>query len=294
MIIITSFTALCTVGNSSYAVGTAMGQIYRIVINQKQSQLSVSKQLIIVEDSLNLQPVGLVCSPQTNLLTVFFSRNKEYMANTTGARIQIVVAVGKLEQRNALTELERQIMPNKAINCYIDLIADVRMEILIRGKQENYVNYAPIDMLAFDELATETQLQQLQLKFLVMRTLVEEQQHQTIDERLESEIKLLLVILQVTHIRLRLQYLSDLTELSPFQRKAVQCLLSAGACLRQQLVQQLEHAHPFTGTIKRFLSQMEVHFDMLQQKLGETSVDLWESTTQPKRCTISYIEVGIA
>lgn len=270
-----------------------MGQLYRVVIDQKQSQLSASKELITVEDSLNLQPVGLVCSPHTNLLTVLFARSKEYMVNTMLLRNQIVVAIGKLERINALTELERLVVPSKAINCYTDLLADVRMDILICGEKEKYMSYAPFDLFAFEKLATESQLQQLQLKFLVMRTLVEEQQHQTIDEKLEIELELLLVILQVTHIRLRLQYLTDLTELTTFQRKAVQCLLSAGACLRQQLEQQLEKAHPCTGTIKRFLSQMEVHFDTLQQKLGETSIALWESTTQPTRCTISYIEVGI-
>lgn len=205
----------------------------------------------------------------------------------------MVVAVGKLQQINALAQLERLIKPNEPINCYTDLLADLRLEIFNRSGQEKYISYAPIDMFAFDELATDSQLQQLQLKYYIMHTMTHSMQHQSIDVRLESEMELLLVMLVETHIRLRLQYLSGLTALTPFQRKAVQCLFSEDAHLRQQLEQQLEKEHPFSGTIKRFLSQMEVHFGRLQKQLEETSIAPWKDSAQPTRCAISYIEVRI-
>lgn len=286
-------TALCALGDSTYAVGTASGRLYRIAVSHKQSQLCVSKQQIDVDDSENLQPVGLVCSPHKNLLTALFARNKEYVLNTSQIRNQMVVAVGKLQQTNALAQLERLIKPNEPINCYTDLLADVRLEIFNRSEQEKYINYAPIDMFAFDELATESQLQQLQLKYYVMHTMIHSMQHQSIDVRLESEMELLLVMLVETHIRLRLQYLSSLPKLTPFQRKAVQCLLSEDARLRLQLEQQLEKEDPFSGTIKRFLSQMEVHFGKLQKLLEETSIAPWNDNAQPTRCAISYIDVCI-
>lgn len=290
---LTSFTALCALGDSSYAVGTASGRLYRIEVSHKQSQLCVNKQEVNVENSDNLQTVGLVCSPQKNLLTALLYRSKEYVLNTSQIRNQLVVAVGKLQQSNALAQLERLIKPNEPINRYTDLLADVRLEIFNRCGQEKYMSYAPIDMFAFDELATESQLQQLQLKYYIMHTLTHSLQHQSVDVRLESEMELLLAMLVETHIRLRLQYLSDLTELTSFQRKAVQCLFSEDARLRQQLEQQLEKAQPFNGTIKRFLSQMEVHFGRLQQQLGETSIAPWKDNEQPTRCAISYIDVRI-
>ncbi|KAL7733145.1 hypothetical protein ACLKA6_004667 [Drosophila palustris] len=283
-------TGLCILGNSSYAVATARGEVYRIELTHKTAQLSFSKRLIEIKDTDNYHPVGVVCSQHKNLLTVIYARSDEYLYNTSTQRLQLPILLGKLEKGDSLGELAERLSTNEAINCYMDFLIDVRMEIFNRFELDTYVNYLPFDMLAFDGLASQSLLQQLQLKYHVFDALIQVQQYQT-PERSENERQLLLAMLATTHIRLRLQYLASLDALTAFQRKASQCQLAENARIKQRLDQQLLKEQPLNATIKRFLNQMEIHFDALQAKFGISEMSEVDVKEQPRRCCISYVEL---
>ncbi|KAH8398717.1 hypothetical protein KR222_001140, partial [Zaprionus bogoriensis] len=289
-------TAFCALDSNSFALGTAKGELYRVELSHGSTQLCLSKQRIDIEDAEHQQPVGLFCSPHKNLLTVLLLRNRETLLPTTQYRNPVTLCLGKLQQSDALAQLERLLTPREAINSYTDLLTEVRLQIFNRGElQPQYENYAPFDHLAFDELATESQLQRLQLKYHVMTTLIQAQAHLAAELN-ELELQLLCAMLGMTHARLRLQHLCALPELSEFQRRAAQALLSHSARLRQQLQQQqLVREQPINATIRRFLSQMEVHFEALQQQLGAASTAACgESAEQTRRvCSISFLELPL-
>lgn len=283
-------TALCDLGNYRYAVGTARGQVHRIELIHKSAQLNVSKRLIDIEDTENYQPAGLFSSQNKNLLSVIYVRSNKHLLNTPNQRIRSPICVGKVEKGDSLGQLTERLSPNKSISCYTDFLVDVRLEIFNRIEKDKHVNYVSLDMFAFDELASHSLLHQLQLKYHIFDAIMQVQQHQTA-ERSENERQLLMAMLTTTHIRLRLQYLTNLKELTEFQRNASKCQLAESARVRQQLEQQLLKEHPLNMTIKRFLTQMEIHFEVLQIKLGLPQLPEVDDKEQPKRCSISYMEL---
>ncbi|XP_034482640.1 uncharacterized protein LOC117788084 [Drosophila innubila] len=283
-------TALCDLGNCSYGVGTARGQLYRIELIHKSAQLSFSKRLIEMENTDNYQPAGVFCSQHKNILTVIYTRNNEYLLNSTYQRVHLPICLGKLEMGDSLGQLVEGLSPNEAIHCYMDILVEVRMEIFNHFELEKYVNYLPLDMFAFDELASQSLLHQLQVKYHIIDALIQVQQYQS-PERFETERQLLLAMLATTHIRLRLQHLANLDELTTFQRKAAQCQLEENARIKQRMDQQLQKEKPLNVTIKRFLNQMEIHFEALQTKFGVFKSPEVDAKQQAKRCCISYVEL---
>lgn len=252
-----------------------------------------------VDDAENYQPVGLCCSPSKNLLTILYTRSKEFLLNKTVTRHMLHVRVGRIHNSQALVQLERRINPSQPINSCRDLLVDMRLEIFQGVQLEEYVNYAPFDMIAFDDLATENQQQQLQLKYHILDALIQMQRHQrnqTLLEQFEQQLQLLLAMLALTHMRLRLQFLTSLqTELTAFQRQSAQCQLAESALIRQQLEQrQLQREQAPHAVIKRFLAQMEVHFEQLQLKLNVPETAQMDDASDQQLCTVSYVQVGVA
>ncbi|XP_030572758.1 uncharacterized protein LOC115771278 [Drosophila novamexicana] len=289
-------TGLCALENCNYALVTARGQLYHIELSHKPGQLCASMRPIGVDDAENYQPVGLCCSPSKNLLTILYTRSKEFLLNKTVTRHMLHVRVGRIHNSQALVQLERRINPSQPINSCRDLLVDMRLEIFQGVQLEEYVNYAPFDMIAFDDLATENQQQQLQLKYHILDALIQMQRHQrnqTLLEQFEQQLQLLLAMLALTHMRLRLQFLTSLqTELTAFQRQSAQCQLAESALIRQQLEQrQLQREQAPHAVIKRFLAQMEVHFEQLQLKLNVPETAQMDDASDQQLCTVSYVQV---
>ncbi|KAH8365443.1 hypothetical protein KR093_000807 [Drosophila rubida] len=281
-------SSICSIDNCSYALATARGPFYRIEVHHKAAQLSVSKQLIEVDDAENLKAVGMFSSPKKNLLTVLFVRNKEYLIDNKTQRRELTICVGKLGKSDSLARLSELLPANEPINSYKDLLSDVRLQIYNRIDIEKFAKFASCESIDFHELATQAQLQQLQLKYHVLDALHHVQQYQSSDY-CELEMQLLLAMLAITHIRLRLQYLSELANRTPFQTKATQCQLQEIVRIKQQLEQSLQKEQPINASIKRFLDFVDVHFNALQQKLGRPPV--LDVKQEPKRCCISYMEL---
>ncbi|XP_060651868.1 uncharacterized protein LOC132788456 [Drosophila nasuta] len=281
-------TGFSSIGNSSYVLGTARGPLYRIELQHKAAQLSVSKQLIEIDDVENFGAMGIFNSPHSNLLTLLFVRNKEYMLDNKLLRRELTVYVGKLSKDDSLAKLTELLSNNEPINRYKDLLSDVRLQIFNRHDMEKFIKFGSCESLVVGELVTLMQQQQLQLKYHVMDALQHVQQYQT-KEYCEMEMKLLLSILTITHIRLRLQYLTGLAKLTPFQTKASQCHLQEMLRIKQQLEDLLVKEQPINTIIKRFLDLIEVHFNAVQQKLGKPPK--LDANQESKRCCISFVEL---
>lgn len=281
-------------GNNNYALVTARGQLCLVELSHKPGQLSTSMRSIEVDDTENEQPLGLWSSPNKNLITILSTRNKEYLFNKTIRRNILHIRVGKIQAGNVLDKLTQCILPNVSMNSYLDLLVEIRLDIFQRPKLDDYIDYSPIEGFNFDNDATDAQLQQLQLKYHVLDTLIlaqRDQRNQYLLEQIEHEFQLLLSLIELTHIRLRLQYLSNLQELTAFQRQSAQCQLAASERIRLQLRQQLLREKANNVAIKHFAqAEMEEHFELLQVKLNVPEIMLEDAE---HLCAISYMQVKV-
>ncbi|ALC43346.1 CG12182, partial [Drosophila busckii] len=288
-------TALCELEYNNFAVATARGQLYSINLSQHSGQLGTSMQRISYEDSENFNIIGLVNSLHRNFLTVLLTRTKEYLVNTAHLRVQVIASVGKLYDSSPLQQLTKLMNPLEPINMYPDLLADIRMHIFNEQQLEFYVNYAPLDSFNFEDLATVEQLHQLQLKYHVLQALRQLQAQQSLHALMlrntQHELELLLVMLSLTHIRLRLQYLNSLSTLTAFQTRAASAQLTAAGNIKNKLA---EHSLPepaFNVIVAMLLAHMELHFEtleeqLLKQRITETTTELPEDA---ELCSISYL-----
>ncbi|XP_023176037.2 uncharacterized protein LOC111602922 isoform X2 [Drosophila hydei] len=285
-------TGFCDVGNNNYALVTARGQLCLVELSHKPGQLSTSMRSIEVDDTENEQPLGLWSSPNKNLITILSTRNKEYLFNKTIRRNILHIRVGKIQAGNVLDKLTQCILPSVSMNSYLDLLVEIRLDIFQRPKLDDYIDYSPIEGFNFDNDATDAQLQQLQLKYHVLDTLIlaqRDQRNQYLLEQIEHEFQLLLSLIELTHIRLRLQYLSNLQELTAFQRQSAQCQLAASERIRLQLRQQLLREKANNVAIKHFAqAEMEEHFELLQVKLNVPEIMLEDAE---HLCAISYMQL---
>ncbi|XP_017861312.1 PREDICTED: uncharacterized protein LOC108612809 [Drosophila arizonae] len=285
-------TGFCAVANNNYALVTARGQLSLVELSHKPGQLSTSMRSVNVDDTENELPIGIWCSPNKNFITILSTRNKEYLFNKAIRRNLVYAHVCKIEESNALAQLDRCLTPSVSMNSWKDLLVEVRWDIFQRTKLDEYLSYAPIDGFAFENVATEARLQ---LKYHVLEAIItiqRDQRNPSLVEQTEQEFHLLLNMIELTHMRLRLQYLSEQKKLTKFQRQSAQCQLAASERIRQQLKQQLlgEKA-THVATKSALLVEMEEQFEQLQLKLNMKEIRI--TLEDPNLlCAISYMQLS--
>lgn len=294
-------TGLCTLSHNSYVLGNISSHLQRIQVCHEGSQLSLKKQPIAMDSLDNFQVMDLSICRNGNLLTVFLYRNREFLNTPLWHRNQMHVQVGKIqdgEEDEALARLAGQLKVNEPINLYTGYLAELRMKIFSQTELQRYIDFCPLDSFQFAEDATESQLLKLQIKYHILQAIchlhssfIELTEHA---RKFQDEMQLLQAMLATTHIRLRLQFLRTLSELSPFQQKAARSMFDEAYRLINKLKSDYNEGHPLKSTTNAFVEQIGIHLEILQLKLGVSSVNSMdpESETPGMRCHVSYVEVN--
>ncbi|XP_016934372.2 uncharacterized protein [Drosophila suzukii] len=288
-------TGLCSLDDTSYAAGTATSQLQHIQIIHENNQLSLKMQSIAMYGLQDFQLMGLCTSGNKNLMTMFLYRNKEYMCQTVSQKKQCVMQILKVGKQDALAQLSSRLEIDKPINNYIDLLAELRLHVFAEENWQKYIDYGPLDSFQFTETATEIQLQQLQLKFHVLQSVLRLQssllQLTVHIKNTQDEMQLLVAMLLITHIRLRLQFIGSLSQRTPFQEVVIKCMFEEAQRLVNKLKADFTEEHVLGATTKAFVDQIGIHLQFLHEKLGNPVI-ADPTDKQVLRCTASFVEIS--
>ncbi|XP_030372005.1 uncharacterized protein LOC115622247 [Scaptodrosophila lebanonensis] len=317
-------TGLSALSSNVFALTTARQELKRVELtlsmSNKQTQLSLSMEPIEIEDCENYQLLGVFCSRHKNLLSVLHYRNEESEVTTALARHATTIRLGKLHKSSALDQLSVVLEPNKPMNHYVDILAEMRLEVLNQMNIERYEQFASLENMELDEEATEAQQMQLQLKYHVLDAKLHVQEtmalHSNQADQTKREMGFLLKVLSLTHIRLRLQYLVSLEKYTEFQYQTASWMMAESmrmcAKLEQQVQadqqQELQEDHylpqakkqqALNAIIRRFLGQMSSPLKKLYLGLGyeapaigaPTDDSAGEMREKTLRCRVSFLEI---
>ncbi|XP_034657230.1 uncharacterized protein LOC117894349 [Drosophila subobscura] len=306
-------TGLCMLDSSCLALATATSKLYRTHIAQEDRKLTVSMQSIVLEDCEDYQIIGVFSSRHNNLLTLLFQPNKEYAGNTytMSVRNQLTLRVGKIHDRDILSQLVDSFRANTPIDQSTDLLAELRLEIFASIKNlQKYADFNRLSEFQFDKEPTESQQHQLQLKYHILSSVLHLRSNLvwlTLHrDETQKEMQLLLAMLAMTHMTLRLKYLCSLGKLSPFQQEAAQCMFAEAQRLGKLLMEDSLNGKNSADTqysVERkdsrdrhcfqeeFAQQMKRNFDALQAKLGNGVMAAPEQEPTKLRCCVSYLEL---
>ncbi|XP_017071078.1 uncharacterized protein LOC108107836 [Drosophila eugracilis] len=288
-------TGLCTLGNNSYVAGTVGSGLQRIQIIHENNQISLQMQSIALDVLRDFQVMGLCTTKHKNLMTVCLYRNKEYMSQTVPQKQQLVMQVVKVGYQDALSQLIRHLKSNNPINHYTDLLTELRLHIFEEENLQKYMNFGPLDSFKFTDPATEAQLQQLQVKFHVLQTVLH--LHSSLLQltchikKTKDEMQLLLAMLFITHIRLRLQFIGSLSKKTPFQEQAAKGMFEEAQRQMNKLKIDFTEEHILGTTIKIFIDQINKHLLALRNKL-DISVKADPAEKRLLRCNVSFVEIS--
>ncbi|XP_017127415.1 uncharacterized protein LOC108146099 [Drosophila elegans] len=287
-------TGLCSLDNTTYVVGTADSQLLRIHIIHQNNQLSLQMQSIAMDVLKDFPVIGLCASRHKNLMTMFIYRNKEYLTQTVEQRKQLDIQVVRVGHQDALAQLSSHLDLNKPINYYTDFLADLRLDVFVEENLQRYIDFCPLESFDFSEIATETQLQQLQIKFHVLQSVLRLQssllQLTVHVKQSQDEMQLLLAMLSITHIRLRLQFMGSQSQKTAFQEQTIKCMFEQTQRLMNKLKTDFTDEHPLASTTMAFLEQMAKHLHVLHNKLGNSVIA--EPLEAPLlRCSVSFVEI---
>ncbi|XP_017057911.1 uncharacterized protein LOC108099102 [Drosophila ficusphila] len=290
-------TGLCSLDKNWYAVGTLSSHLQRVQITHEGNQLTLQMDSIPMDVLRDFSVMGLCISRHKNLMTMLLYRNKEYMNQTVDQRKQLVIQVVKVGDQNALPQLANRLKLSQPITTYTDLLAEVKLHIFAEENWEKYTGFSPLDSFKFNEAATESQLQQLQLKFHVLQSVLCVQSshlHLTVHvKKTQDEMQLLLAMISITHMRLRLQFVGSLGQRSPFQEQASKCLFEEAQRVLNKLKADFTEEHPLNSTTKAFVQECETHFQALHINHGNIEIcNSSEQEDKKLRCCISFVEIS--
>ncbi|XP_016966245.1 uncharacterized protein LOC108035226 [Drosophila biarmipes] len=287
-------TGLCSLDDTSYAAGTATSHLQHIQIVHENNQLSLEMQSIAMDGLQDFQLMGLCTSENKNLITMFLYRNKEYLFPTVSQKKQCVMQILKVGKQDALAQLSGMLEINEPIDNHIDLLAELRLDVFSEKNWQKYIDYGPLGSFQFTENATESQLQQLQLKFHVLQSLLCLQssllQLTVHIKNTRDELQLLLAMLFITHIRLRLQFFGSLSQRTRFQEEVIKCMFMEAQRLISKLKADYTEEHVLGATSKTFVDQIGTHLQVLHDKLGKPVI-AEPPERQVLRCTLSFVEI---
>ncbi|KAH8262009.1 hypothetical protein KR038_001708, partial [Drosophila bunnanda] len=294
-------TGLTALNHNSYVVGNISRHLQRIQISHESNQLSLTKQSIPMDMLENFEVLDLINSSNGNLLTVFLTRNKEYMNSHLWQRNQIVMQVGEIQDKDAeeaLGRLASQLKFNEPINPYTDYLAELRMKIFSQKELQRYIDFSPLDSFQFDDDATESQLLKLKIKYHVLQAI--SHLHSNLLELTEharkflDEMELLQAMLATTHIRLRLQFLRTLSKLTPFQDEAVKSMFNEAHRLINKLKSGFDEKHLLKTTTNAFVEHISTHLEILHLKLGGNPPKVMDQDSGMPEigCCVSYAEIS--
>ncbi|XP_070072020.1 uncharacterized protein [Drosophila takahashii] len=268
-------TGLCSLDNSSYVAGTASSFLQRIQIENENNQLSLRMQSILIDGLQDFQVMGLSASRNKNLMTMFLYRNKEYLCETVSQKQQLVVQVLKVGKQDALEQLST-LKTNEPINNHTDLLTELRLHVFAEENWQRYMDFAPLDSFLFKEEATETELQQLQLKYHVLQSVLHLQsgllQLTVHIKNTQDEMQLLLAMLLITHV--------------------IKCMFEEAQRVINKLKAEFTEDHVLGATSKVFVEQIETHLQVLHNKLGNPVIADDPMEKLPLRCIVSFMEIS--
>ncbi|XP_033157241.1 uncharacterized protein LOC117139181 [Drosophila mauritiana] len=289
-------TALCSLDNTSYAAGTAGSCLHCVQIIHENNQLSLQTQSIAMSVLQDFQVMGLCTSRHKNLMTLFLYRNKEYLNETVSQKNQLVMQVLKVGNQDPLEQLIRHLKSNKPMNHYTDLLAALRLHVFAEENWQKYMDFGPLDSFEFANSATEDQLKQLQIKFHVLQNVIRLQSsHLQLTVHIQKsrdELQLLLAMLNITHIRLRFQFIGSLSKRTPFQEQAIKCMFEEAHRLINKLKADFTENHVQGSTAKAFVEQMDNHIQNLHEMLGIPVIAYPQK--QHHRCSVSFVEISLS
>jgi len=228
-------------------------------------------------------------------MTLLLYRNKEYLNETVSQKNQLVMQVLKVGNQDPLDQLVRHLESNKPMNHYTDLLAGLRLHVFAEENWQKFMDFCPLDSIEFADTATEGQLQQLQIKFHVLQNVIRLQSsHLQLTVHIQKsrdELQLLLAMLNITHIRLRLQFIGSLSKRSPFQEQAIKCMFEEAHRLINKLNDDFTENHALGSTARTFVEQMGNHIQHLHEMLGIPVIS--NPQKQLHRCSVSFVEVRI-
>ncbi|XP_016970412.1 uncharacterized protein LOC108038173 [Drosophila rhopaloa] len=288
-------TGLCSLGNNSFAVGSAGSHLHRIQIFHEDNQLRLQMQSIPMAVLQDFPVMGLCTSRHKNLMTMFVYRNKEFINQNVAQRKHMDIQVVKVRNEDALAQLISHLEVDKPINYHTDFLAELRLDVFVEANWQRYIDFSPLNSFTFSEPATETQLQQLQVKFHVLQSVLRLQtsllQLTVHVKKSQDEMKLLLAMLSITHIRLRLQFIGTLSQRTTFQQQTTKCMFEESRRMMNKLKSDFSEEHPLGSTTKAFVEEIGKQLKVLHNNLGNPVIG--DPLEKPLlRCSVSFVEIS--